>query len=113
MDNDYVYHNAAYKDLLETVVPLRSAFRLEKDVQARKEMAKVEFDAWNSYLEVRKYDITQLKTLKEEFEADIELNEEHHESHRHYNHVIPEPELTKLREFFDRSKVSCNSPIIL
>ena len=69
-------------------------------------MAKEEFDAWNSYLEIRKYDITQLKREKAEFEADIDAREEHSDSARHYSHVIAESELAKLREFFDRSKVS-------
>lgn len=55
---DYQYHTNAYKDLLDKVVPLRESFRKEKDNSARKEMAKSEFDSWNEYLEIRKYDIT-------------------------------------------------------
>jgi hypothetical protein len=40
------------------VVPLRTLFRKEKDNNARKQIAKTEFDAWNSYLEARKEEIT-------------------------------------------------------
>lgn len=60
----YKYHTALYKDLLSTVVPLRSSFRKTKDNSARKEIAKVEFDAWNSYLEARKLEISQLEEVK-------------------------------------------------
>jgi hypothetical protein len=56
-------------------VPLRSEFRATKDVLARKEMAKAEFDAWNHYLEHRKFDITQLKNKKEMMEEDIDSKE--------------------------------------
>ena len=60
-DAEYQYHSAAYKDLLTAVVPLRTTFRKEKDLSARKEMAKTEFDAWNNYLEVRKFDVSNQK----------------------------------------------------
>ena len=55
---DYEYHTPLYKDLLTAVVPLRTLFRKEKDNNARKQIAKTEFDAWNSYLEARKEEIT-------------------------------------------------------
>ena len=55
---DYNYHTPLYKDLLTAVVPLRTQFRKEKDNSARKQIAKTEFDAWNSYLEARKGEIS-------------------------------------------------------
>jgi len=85
---------------------MRANFRKEKDVSARKEMAKSEFDAWNSYLEIRKFDVTNQKNIKAAMEADIDSVEQLKESALHYDHEIPEPELRKLKEFFDRSKVS-------
>jgi hypothetical protein len=39
---------------LTKVVPIRKEFPKTKDVTARKQMAKEEFDAWNDYLELRK-----------------------------------------------------------
>ena len=69
-------------------------------------MAKSEFDSWNEYLEIRKYDITQLKSIKANLDSNIDFSEAHAESNLHYDHEIPAPELYKLREFFDRSKVS-------
>jgi len=63
-DAEYQYHSAAYKDLLTAVVPLRTTFRKEKDLSARKEMAKTEFDAWNNYLEIRKFDVSNQKNIK-------------------------------------------------
>jgi hypothetical protein len=85
---------------------LRLNFRKEQDDSARKEMAKSEFDSWNEYLEIRKYDITQLKSIKANLDSNIDYSEAHAESSLHYDHEISPPELTKLREFFDRSKVS-------
>lgn len=35
-------------------MPIRKEFPKTKDVTARKQMAKEEFDAWNGYLEVRR-----------------------------------------------------------
>ena len=105
-NQEYQYHTSAYKDLLTKVVPLRTEFRKLKDLSARKEMAKSEFDAWNQYLEIRKYDITQLKSIKANLDSDIDFSEAHAETSLHYDHEIPEPQLYKLREFFDRSKVS-------
>ena len=69
-------------------------------------MAKIEFDAWNNYLEIRKFDVSNQKNVKAQLEADIDAAERHSDSALHYSHEIPEPELRKLREFFDRSKVS-------
>ena len=69
-------------------------------------MAKTEFDAWNNDLEVRKFDVSNQKNIKAQQEVDIDAAERHSDSALHYSHEIPEPELRKLREFFDRSKVS-------
>ena len=105
---DYKYHTPLYKDLLTAVVPLRTSFRKEKDNSARKEIAKTEFDAWNLYLEMRKQEISQLKDLKSQQEENVEFFEAHNKSQLHYSHDIPSHELAKLREWFDRSKVSLN-----
>ena len=69
-------------------------------------MAKTEFDAWNNYLEIRNFDVSNQKNIKALKEADIDAAEQLSDSALHYSHEIPEPELRKLREFFDRSKVS-------
>lgn len=71
------HHNPDYAALLNKVVPLRKEFPKTKDVSARKQIAKEEFDAWNQYLEVRKeqlpkpdYEIDQkdFSMIKEHFD---------------------------------------------
>jgi hypothetical protein len=47
------------------LIPIRTEFPKSKDVQARREMAKEEFDAWSNYLEGRK-----LVLPKPDFEID-------------------------------------------
>ena len=74
---DYKYHTPLYKDLLTTVVPLRTSFRKEKDNNARKEIAKTEFDAWNKYIEARKEEISTLKEKKSQQEENVEHFEAH------------------------------------
>ena len=74
---DYKYHSPLYKDLLTTVVPLRTLYRKEKDNNARKEMAKTEFDAWNMYIEARKEEISTLKEKKNQQEENVEHFEAH------------------------------------
>ena len=49
-----------YKQLLETVVPLRHKYRFVKDIESQKQIAKVEYDAWDNYLEQRKAHIADL-----------------------------------------------------
>lgn len=39
---------------MEKVVPLRALFRKDQDVQARRQIASEEFDAWSGYLKARK-----------------------------------------------------------
>ena len=51
------YHNKWYEELIKQIVPIRRAFRLEKDISARKEMAREEVSAWNTYVEARKQQI--------------------------------------------------------
>jgi len=51
------YHNQRYNDLLKKVVNFRAEYHKIKDLSARKELAKEEFDAWNGYLEGRKQDL--------------------------------------------------------
>jgi hypothetical protein len=62
---------------LKKVVPLRKEFPKTKDVTARKQIAKEEFDAWNGYLEIRRaalpkpdYEIDQkdYSLIKEHFD---------------------------------------------
>jgi len=48
-DSDYNFHTPHYKSLLEQIIPLRTEFRLTKDILARKEIAKTEYDAWRAY----------------------------------------------------------------
>jgi hypothetical protein len=59
------------------VVPLRKEFPKAKDVSARKQIAKEEYDAWNGYLELRRttlpkpdYEIEQkdFSMIKEHFD---------------------------------------------
>ena len=45
-------------------------------------MAKTEFDAWNNYLEVRKFDVSNQKNIKAQQEADIDAAERHSDSAR-------------------------------
>ena len=99
-DEAYQYHTHLYKDLLTAVVPLRKEFRQTKDAGARKEMAKTEFDAWNYYMATRTLDVNIKKT------EDEILNEEWKDSHSHFSHEIPVDDFRKLKEFFDRFKVS-------
>ena len=47
---DHLFHSANYKELLQKVVPLRKAYRKERDSQARKVIAKEEFDLWFNYV---------------------------------------------------------------
>ena len=99
-DKDYQYHTPLYKDLLSAVVPLRREFRLTKDANARKDLAKTEFDAWKQYMVTRSEDVKVKKT------EDEILNEEWRDSKTHFSHEIDSNEMRKLKEFFDRFKVS-------
>ena len=47
-----------YQSLVQKVVPLRKAFRAEPSVAGRNEIASEEFNAWMSYLNSRKSQIT-------------------------------------------------------
>ena len=69
---DYQYHNPLYKDLLASVIPLRSAYREENDLGARKEMAGEELSSWTSYLESRKEEISKLEEIKESMAEDVD-----------------------------------------
>ena len=40
------YHNEKYAQLMKTVIPFRKEFAKCNDKQAKKQMAKEEFDAW-------------------------------------------------------------------
>jgi len=83
---DFEYHTPLYKDLLETVVPLRTTFRREKDLSARKEMASEEYGAWSSYQEKRKEEVANLEQVKVVTEENLDRFEEHHQAGLHYNH---------------------------
>lgn len=74
------YHNPEYAQLLQKVVPLRKEFPKTKDVKARKEMAKEEFDTWYAYHQARKVALP-----KPDFEID-------------------EKEFSLIKEQFDRFK---------
>ena len=74
------HHNPEYTSLLSKVLPIRKEFPKTKDITARKQMAKEEYDAWVTYQEAR------MQTLPTpEF-------------------VIDEKDLSLLRENFDRFK---------
>ena len=77
-----LYHNGRYNDLLKTVMPLRREFPKVKDMDARKQMAKAEFDAWYKYLQERKQDLP-----KPDYEMDPK-------------------DLSQVKENFDRFKVT-------
>ena len=100
------YHTPLYKDLLTKVFPLRVQFRKERDNQARKEIAKTEFDAWNGYFQTRKQEVANLKVVKEVQEADIDYIEKHKDTALHFEHTWDEKEMARFEEFFDRFKVS-------
>lgn len=74
------YHNAEYQTLLGKLVPLRKEFPRTKEVGARKEMAKEEFNLWHGYLEARK---------------EVLPNPDYH---------IDDKDLSQLKETFDRFK---------
>ena len=59
----YEYHNAAYQHLLQTVVPLRQAFRAEKTKEGREQIADAELKGWKDYLAARKTDIAEKEEL--------------------------------------------------
>ena len=99
-DSSHVYHTDHYKSLLQTVVPLRKSFRAEKDYSVRKQIAKSEFDAWNTYLTQRKQDMVETKT------EDQKTDEEWRTSRSHFSSSIDNKEFGLLKEFFDRFKVS-------
>jgi len=51
------YHCAAYNTLMKTVTPLRSAFRQERALKARQDIATEEYDAWKGYFTQRRLDL--------------------------------------------------------
>mgnify|MGYP006901782311 FL=1 len=51
------YHNEQYAKLLQTVVPLRNEFRLNKTFLGRQEIAQAELEGWKAYLAARKEEI--------------------------------------------------------
>lgn len=86
-------------------MPLRVKYRLEqKDVDARKEMATTEFNAWNSYFKARKNEIKKLDKVKERTEANLDRFEKHHDTRLHFSHKIPDHGHAHIREWFDRFK---------
>ena len=52
------FHTPLYEDLLKKVVPLRGEYRKIGDIEGRKQMAKEELDAWTTYQEMRKEEIS-------------------------------------------------------
>lgn len=59
------FHTPLYRDLLMNVVPLRRQYRRERDLSARKEMAKQELDFWHGYLTARKEEIAELEVKRQ------------------------------------------------
>lgn len=70
------------------------------DISARKEMATTEFNAWDAYLSQRKADCYNKKT------EDEVMDEDFRDGSDHFDHFIKPHDLAKVREFFDRFKVS-------
>jgi len=101
---DYQYHTPLYKDLLSIVVPLRSAYRMEKDLLAKKEMAKTEITAWTGYMDARKNEIDQLDAEREEKENDLDYYEAHTDTRLYFSHKIKDGDYAKIKEWFDRFK---------
>jgi len=58
--------------LLSSVVPLRATYRKEKDLLARKEIAREEIGAWAHYLQSRKEDVERLPETKAQMEKDLD-----------------------------------------
>lgn len=98
------YHTPLYRDLLMNVVPLRKEYRRVKDLDARKEMAKQEFDFWHGYLNARKEEIADLESRRKALEDDVEGKEAHKDSLLHYSHSLKEADQMMLKDFFDRYK---------
>lgn len=98
------FHTPLYRDLLMNVVPLRRQYRRERDLEARKEMAKQELDFWHGYLVARKEEIAGLELKRKELEDNIDATEEHHDSLLHYRHSVDQADLGLLKDFFDRFK---------
>jgi len=100
------YHNPLYGDLLMNVVPLRKAYRQEKDLEARKQMAKEEFDHWHGYLKSRKEEISTSDEVREEIENAVDSEPALRETHHAFRHSLQEPDRRLLRAWFDKYKVS-------
>jgi len=98
------YHNPLYRDLLMSVVPLRKAYRQEKDLEARKQMAKEEFDHWHGYLKSRKEEISTLDEAREEIENAVDNEPALRETHHAFRHSLQEPDRRLLRAWFDKYK---------
>ena len=82
------YHNPLYRELLLSVVPLRKAYRKEKDLEARKQMAKEEFDHWHGYLKSRKEEISTLDAKKEEIENAVDTEPGLRDTHYAFRHSL-------------------------
>ena len=80
-EDQFKYHNDKYAALIKKVVPLRREFGKVTDREAKKQMAKEEFDAWHGYLEGRKEDLVEP------------------------GYVVDDKEYGLLKENFDRFKV--------
>jgi hypothetical protein len=83
------YHNPRYEDLMKKLVVYRKEFPLTKDITARKQLAKEEFDLWYKYLIERREDLR-----KPDFE-------------------IEDKDLALFKETFDRQKVRIKSGLYL
>lgn len=98
------FHSPLYRELLMNVVPLRKEYRLVKDLDARKEMAKQEFDFWHGYLNARKAEIADLENRRKALEDDVESKEALKDSLLHYSHSVKSSDQMRLKDFFDRYK---------
>lgn len=98
------FHTPLYRDLLLNVVPLRKEFRQLDDPEARRQMAKCEFDHWLNYLTARKEEIKELGEKRKQLEEDVDGKEQLRDSLLHYNHSISEMDKGRMKDYFDRYK---------
>ena len=77
---------------------------MNSDSGAKKEIAKTEFEHWNSYLEFRKQNIKETEALREQKVDALESAEALADSGLGYSHVIQPKDERNLKEYFDRFK---------
>ena len=99
------YPTEAHKTLIQTVVPLRSAFRKTQDPNERTEIAEEELKAWKAYLEHQK---ERIRTEDEHSyfrigEKTKSLLKEQHDRMKHReSYGVPSEELIEYHSEFSK-----------